>query len=142
MAKKQWQFKDTSGLLRCVLEDLSYFHRKGKRTPAILPYHWVKGTSNVGVLLGENASGKSFVRKCASSICHQLEVEFIGVSMEMRAQGGIVELYFKGGFEWVNWRRMMVRLCTKGWFTEYRHGGYEITEAGRNALTGEVEREG
>lgn len=49
---------------------------------------------------------------------------------------GVVQLGWRGGFEWVSWKRMMERMCAKGWFTEYRHGGYEITEAGRAALRG------
>ena len=100
MAKKRWQFKDTSGLLRCVLEDLSYFHRKGKRTPAIIPYHWVKGTSNLAVILGENASGKSFVRRCAHSISKSAGVEFLGISMELRSCGGIERAFIFGDEQW------------------------------------------
>ena len=99
-AKKQWQFKDTGGLLRCVLEDLSYFHPQGKRTPAIIPYHWVKGTSNLAVVLGENASGKSFVRRCVHSICKAVGVEFLGISMELRAQGGIERAFIFGDEGW------------------------------------------
>jgi hypothetical protein len=95
-----WRFKDTSGLLSAVLETLSYFHLGPKKQPAILPYHWVKGTSNVAVLLGENASGKSFVRKCASSICHGLEVEFIGISMQMRSEGGFARAFVFGDEGW------------------------------------------
>jgi hypothetical protein len=32
-------------------------------------------------------------------------------------------------------RRMMDRLCIMGLFTKYVHGGYEITAAGRAALS-------
>ena len=55
---------------------------------------------------------------------------------------GTVKMYYKGGFAFVNWRRMMQRLCTRGWFASYYDGEYVITEAGRNTLTGEVKREG
>lgn len=95
-----WQFKNTAGLLSAVLETLSYFHPEGKGKKAVLPYQWVKGTSNVAVLLGENASGKSFVRKCASSICHKLEVEFIGISMEMRSRAGFERAFVFGDEGW------------------------------------------
>lgn len=31
-------------------------------------------------------------------------------------------------------RMMMDRMCLYGWFTEYRHGGWEITDRGRAEL--------
>jgi hypothetical protein len=100
--KAQWRFRDTGGLLRCVLEDLSYFHadEKRKRAKPIIPYHWVKGTSNLALILGENASGKSFVRRCAHSISKAAGVEFLGVSMELRACGGIERAFIFGDESW------------------------------------------
>lgn len=35
------------------------------------------------------------------------------------------------GFAMNRWQEMMERLCQRGLFRPYPHGGYEITEAGR-----------
>ena len=52
-------------------------------------------------MLGENASGKSFLRRCAHSICQQVGIEFLGISMELRYGGGIERAFIFGdeGYE-------------------------------------------
>lgn len=39
-------------------------------------------------------------------------------------------------FAKASWEKMMSRLVEGGFVTVYRHGGYEITDAGRAALEG------
>ena len=95
-AQKRWKFDDTAGLLANILEDLRYFIPEGKGKPAIIPYHWAKGSCNLAVVLGENASGKSFLRRCAHSICQHLGIEFLGISMELRYSGGIERAFIFG----------------------------------------------
>jgi uncharacterized protein YjhX (UPF0386 family) len=46
---------------------------------------------------------------------------------------GIVECYAVNGLAKENWRLMMERLRATGLVTVYAHGGYQITDAGREA---------
>lgn len=46
---------------------------------------------------------------------------------------GIVEYRGTRGLRSSVWTRMMDRLCANGYFTPYVHGGYEITDKGRDA---------
>lgn len=47
---------------------------------------------------------------------------------------GIVSRGVNRGFAYVNWVRMMNRMCEAGHFRPYPYGGYAITEAGRAAI--------
>ena len=79
-----FRFKTAKKLLDHVLEGLAYFQPEGKTPPAI-PYHRVDGDEPLVVMLGDNASGKSFARRCVQSVAHMAKVETIHVSMEGRA---------------------------------------------------------
>lgn len=60
-----------------------------KRNPAAIPAHWVPGQSRLAVVVGPNASGKSFFRRVVQSVCAHQEpkVECIHLSMEGRTLG-------------------------------------------------------
>ena len=56
--------------------------------PAI-PYLLVPTRSRVTLLLGENASGKSFIRRLVHAVCSKYKVECIPLSMEGRSASGV-----------------------------------------------------
>lgn len=69
--------------------DLAYFHAdEGEDEPAI-PSHWVRGTSPLVIVVGENASGKSFLRRIIRGLCKRNDVECIPISMEGRTDTGM-----------------------------------------------------
>jgi hypothetical protein len=78
MTARAYKFTSVSTLLDRVFA-LDYF-------PEIIPYHRAPGTGPLVVILGENASGKSFMRRLVQLICHKNEIEFMGISMEGRAK--------------------------------------------------------
>lgn len=49
---------------------------------------------------------------------------------------GLVDRPYLTGFERVSWDRNAAVLVEWGMLERYRHGGYEITEAGRRLLKG------
>lgn len=71
-----------------LLENWRYF--TGRKAP--IPHLWVKGSSPLFLVLGENASGKSFFRRCvqASANKHTSIREVIHLSMEGRAGANFI----------------------------------------------------
>lgn len=47
---------------------------------------------------------------------------------------GRVECIWPRGYARSNWEWVRMRLCSLGLAQKYRHGGYEITDAGRAEL--------
>ncbi len=83
---KKLKFTNTKELVEQCLT-LRYFHPEDDDDAAI-PYVWVPGDGNLVVVTGENAGGKSFFRRVASSIARLPEnkMEVIPISMEGRRQ--------------------------------------------------------
>lgn len=85
------KFKTASQLLDQCLS-LRYFgpDTDGDGTTAILS-HRVLGKGKLVVLVGENASGKSFMRRVVKGTCSKAEIECIHLSMEGRSDsfGGV-----------------------------------------------------
>lgn len=77
------KFSNARALIRQALT-LDYFFGDD---PAI-PYVLAEGSvaCPLIVIVGDNASGKSFFRRVISSICRQNKIECIGISMEGRRQ--------------------------------------------------------
>jgi hypothetical protein len=46
--------------------------------------HWRPGQGNLVLVLGDNASGKSFFRRIVGAVCREIKVEHIHLSMEGR----------------------------------------------------------
>ena len=78
-----FRFKTASKLLDHVL-GLDYFQPDGNKA-ACIPFHRVNGKDPLVVMVGENASGKSFARRLVSAVCRKVEVESIHISMQGRA---------------------------------------------------------
>jgi len=75
-------FHDPRSLVEEAL-GLEYFHpNKEGKTP--IPAFFQPGEGKLLVVLGENASGKSFFRRITQSLCQKAEVECMGLSMEGR----------------------------------------------------------
>lgn len=77
--KSAQKFENASQLIQRAVE-LRYFSEK---SPAI-PYHWVRGSNPLIVIVGDNAGGKSFVRRIFNALCQKNHIEFMGISMEGR----------------------------------------------------------
>lgn len=54
--------------------------------PPAIPYVWkpAKAACPLVVVVGENAGGKSFFRRCVSAVCRETKTEVIPISMEAR----------------------------------------------------------
>lgn len=76
-------FNNSSQLFDHVL-GLDYFHPDGDEPPAI-PFHRAAGEDPVVVVVGDNASGKSFARRIVCAICRKNDIEAISISMQGRA---------------------------------------------------------
>jgi hypothetical protein len=83
MAKHEWKFTDAHSLIQEALT-LDYFkpHPLDGVTP--IPAFFEPGRGNLAVIVGENASGKSFMRRIVTQICRETKVECIPISMEGR----------------------------------------------------------
>lgn len=54
----------------------------------------------------------------------------------MRHERGLVERPYLTGFERVSWDRNALAMCGAGLLLPYLHGGYEITQRGRDVWAG------
>ncbi len=77
---------------------LAYFQGK---SPAI-PYHMIRTSSRLVLVLGENTGGKSFVRRLVQSCCGKAGVECMSLSMEGRSGSGVAWKSFIYGMEDLN----------------------------------------
>lgn len=66
---------------------------------AALQYHWTKAKSNFVVVVGENASGKSLLRRILGTIARK-GMEVLSVSVEGRSGGGFAKAFVYGSEEW------------------------------------------
>lgn len=82
MKKPEFEFSSPTALLDIIL-DLAYFHEDGEHPPAI-PFHRVDGAGKVILIVGDNASGKSFCRRIVQLICRDANVECMAISVEGR----------------------------------------------------------
>lgn len=76
------RFSTARGLLDHALE-LDYFVEDDSGKVPI-PWHRRNGEGNVVVVVGENASGKSFLRRILTALCREAKVEMMPISMEGR----------------------------------------------------------
>jgi energy-coupling factor transporter ATP-binding protein EcfA2 len=92
MASK-YTFKNASKMLKLAF-DLSYFDPAEK----VIDYRWdpKQSKSNFVVVVGENAAGKSFLRRILSSVAHRAKIEAMPVSMEHRQTGGAINAFVYG----------------------------------------------
>lgn len=90
-----WSFDDVGGLFEQVFSIDSYF-TPNKDGEIPLPYHWSKGKAPLALITGDNASGKSFLRRLIQAVCKNAKTECIHLSMEGRATGGIVRVMVYG----------------------------------------------
>jgi predicted ATPase len=87
-----YEFKTASELLQLAF-DLVYFRPEED----LLQYQWAESSkSRFVVVVGENASGKSVLRRILSALAARAKVEAIPVSMEHRQTGGIERSFIYG----------------------------------------------
>lgn len=91
-----------ASVLDHALNDFTYFVGKKGKPPAI-PWRWRKGPrdARLAVIVGENASGKSFLRKLLREIHRDAKIELIHLSMSGRTDRSNPMVGFVYGDE--NW---------------------------------------
>lgn len=67
---------------------------------APIQHHWVRGRGPLVVVVGDNATGKSFLRRMVRALCDGRKVEHMGVSMEFRQYGGMARALVYGDESW------------------------------------------
>lgn len=84
MPEKQYKFQDASTLVKLALK-LDYF-QPGEDGSVPIPALWKKGKGPLTLVVGENASGKSFFRRVIGAICGKASerTEYMPISMEGR----------------------------------------------------------
>lgn len=88
-AKPRFNVRDARSLVEECLT-LKYFHPNDDGVVPITA-HWRPGQGNLVVVLGDNASGKSFFRRVVGSVCSHVGIEHIHISMQGRGDyfGGL-----------------------------------------------------
>lgn len=89
-----FSFHDAQSLVNECLT-LEYF-RPNEDGVVPITAHWRPGQGNLVVVLGDNASGKSFFRRIVGCMCREVDIEHIHLSMEGRGQsfGGLRALVY------------------------------------------------
>ena len=84
--KPKFNVRGAKSLVDEVL-GLAYFHPEDDehKTPPIYS-HFVPGKGPLVVAVGENASGKSFFRRCVQAVCKACDIECMSISAEGRRQ--------------------------------------------------------
>jgi hypothetical protein len=77
-----------------IMSDISYF------VEGILKARFDKGHEKMLVITGENATGKSFMRRLYHIVCKKEKIEFIHISQESRVDGGVMSAFVYGSENW------------------------------------------
>lgn len=77
-----FKFSSPGTLLDRAL-DLAYFHEDEDGDVAI-PFHRVNGRGRLILVVGDNASGKSFFRRIVQLLCKKSDIECMAISAEAR----------------------------------------------------------
>jgi len=100
-------------LLKLLFEDFVPFRAyAGGEAP--IPYHWVRGNSNLVVITGDNASGKSFARRIITQLCRETEIEPMAISMQGRTTGGMMSAFVYGAEDYESTGQISARTVTMG----------------------------
>lgn len=86
MTTNHLKFGSAKGLLDKALA-LTYFHPDKEDGQTAIPFHRSNGRSKLIVVVGDNASGKSFFRRIIQLLCQKNKVECIALSVEARSGG-------------------------------------------------------
>lgn len=86
MKAAKFHVSDARSLVEECLS-LEYFH-PNKDGVVPIQAHWKPGAGKLLVVLGENASGKSFFRRVVCAVCRDVGIEAIHLSMEGRNSTG------------------------------------------------------
>lgn len=85
---------NTSNIIKMtqsLLSELSYFEEDGP-----IKANFTEGHEKILIITGENASGKSFIRRLIQLSCKQEKVELIHLSQEARTMGWITSAFVYG----------------------------------------------
>jgi hypothetical protein len=77
------KFSDAEGLLRFLFQKTKFFTARNGEAP-VIPHVWVKGQNNMVLVVGENATGKSLMRRVVCQAARQAGHEPMPVSMQGR----------------------------------------------------------
>lgn len=103
-------FSDLAGLLR----HLSRLEACGWDAKSVLPSFYVPGEGRLLLVLGDNATGKSVVRSCISSLCREAGVEAMPLSMRGRSEGGIGRVFVYGDETWHSTGELSANIVLSG----------------------------
>lgn len=78
-----YEFSNAHQLLDVALDTVLFTTDEPSEQP-VIPYHRVDGQTQLIVVVGDNASGKSMLRRIVQGVCKQAKVECIHLSMEGR----------------------------------------------------------
>jgi hypothetical protein len=104
MSDRKWKAKGAGDILKILFDEFVMFHPQADGKVPV-PHLWIpaKSESNLVILVGDNASGKSVARRIISQICREVEprIEPMAVSMQGRTGGGMANAFIYGdeGFE-------------------------------------------
>lgn len=96
MAKKtSVNFRTMNSLFRWLTNELTYFDKK----KGVFYYKFFSTNSPLVVVTGDNASGKSFIRRLVQLACRDKDIECIHLSQQGRCASGIPRLFIYGAEE-------------------------------------------
>lgn len=89
--KVSMDFSTISKLFIWFTDELVYFEKNG-----VFNYKFFSTNSPLIIVTGDNASGKSFIRRLVQSACKEKNIECIHLSQQGRCNSGIPRLFIYG----------------------------------------------
>ena len=107
---------EASATLESILLEAfkSRVFQAGEHGPAPIPYVWRRGSSRLVLIVGENAAGKSLMRRVVCHCAQRAGCEPINVSMAGRTRAGIQRLFVYGTEDDESTGRNSARTVTAG----------------------------
>ena len=93
--KNKFTFKNANKLLKIAFD--SYYFDPEEN---VLHYQWTPNKNNFIIIVGENATGKSFLRRILMSIAKNAGVEYMNISMEQRTCSSGFNAFIYGSEQW------------------------------------------
>lgn len=95
--KDTFNYRSALTLTEQILTELAFFQPNQGWKDAVIPYVWKRGRNPLVVVVGDNAGGKSFFRRCVQATT---SIECMGISMEGRETSGPIGSFIYGSEQW------------------------------------------
>ena len=109
----QFEYKDMVTMTKSMMSELSYFKTSEEEVGPIKAT-FDAGNTQFVLVTGENATGKSFVRRLYHSVMAQKKIEVIHLSQQGRSSSGIVHAMVYGDETYNSTGCLTSRLITTG----------------------------